>query len=162
MKNVFVHITTENLNPAQALEFLSDPGQGAQTLFLGVVRNNNLGKKVVAVQYDAHETLSSKVLYGICAEAQEKWGEDLKIYVSHRTGKLGVGETSVLIGTGSKHREFAYEASRYVIEELKVRVPVWKNEHYENGESGWLRGHALCSHAGSNTGGRNVHAHGAQ
>lgn len=162
MTHLCLKITAEALSLLDAIEFMPDSGHGAQTLFLGVVRDENVGKKVLAVSYDAHEAMAKKVLQEICSEAQNRWGQGLKIYVAHRTGKLEVGETSVIIGVGSKHRETAYEASRYVIEELKIRVPIWKNEHYENGESGWLKGHALCSHAGSHSSGRAVHAHGPQ
>ncbi len=123
------------------------PIHGAEILFLGKIRNHNLGKAVRAVSYDAHPTLAQKVLREICEEAQGKWGNDLCLIVIHRVGRVEINEISVVIQVSSTHRDEAYQASRYVIEQLKDRVPIWKKEHYLEGESEWLQGHALCSHA---------------
>jgi molybdopterin synthase catalytic subunit len=122
------------------------PEHGAQIIFTGIVRKFNQGKKVLAVSYDAHPGLSQKVLQQITEEAKVNWGGDLDIQVIHRFGKLNVGETSLVIAVSSKHREEAFLASRYLIEEIKVRAPIWKKEHYEDGDSEWLQGHALCGH----------------
>lgn len=119
---------------------------GAQNYFFGSVRDFNLGKKVVAVSYDAYIPLGEKILKELAQEAQDRWGLDLRICVVHRVGQLAVGEVSVGIGVSSAHREEAYQASRYIIEQIKLRAPIWKKEHYEDGETEWLKGHALCSH----------------
>ena len=126
-------------------DLMLDPAHGGLTTFFGIVRNRNHGRQVEAVSYDGYVPLAEKMLRDICEEAQQKWGA-MRVYVVHRLGKLGVGETSVAIGVSTPHRDEAYEASRYVIEQLKVRLPVWKKEHYMNGETEWLRGHALCGH----------------
>lgn len=123
-----------------------DPRCGALSSFLGVVRNHNHGKKVVAVAYDAFEPLACEILRQIGREAQDRWGQEIGFLIVHRTGRLEVGEASVLIAAQAPHRDEAYQASRYVIEELKKRTPIWKKEYYENGETEWLKGHALCSH----------------
>lgn len=120
---------------------------GAEILFLGKIRNHNLGKSVRAVSYDAHPTLAQKVLREICEEAQGRWGNDLCLTVIHRIGRVEINEISVVIQVSSTHRNESYQASRYVIEQLKDRVPIWKKEHYLEGESEWLQGHALCSHS---------------
>jgi molybdopterin synthase catalytic subunit len=120
-------------------------GHGAEILFLGVVRDINLGRSVTAVAYDAFPPLAEKTLATIASEAKEKWG-DLQIAIFHRTGKLSVGEVSLAIAVSSKHRDESYQASRYVIEEIKERAPIWKKEFYTDGESEWLKGHALCQH----------------
>ena len=122
------------------------PSHGAQCVFSGMVRNHNQGKKVLGVSYDAFTPLTLKSFQDICTEAQEKWGKDLDIHLWHRKGRLEVGELSVAIVVSSRHRDESYRASRYIIEELKHRAPVWKMEHYEDGDSEWLQGHALCSH----------------
>ena len=122
---------------------LAGPGYGAQVVFWGLVRDHNEGRRVRAVTYDAHAPLAEKTFREIGEEALARWGDDLRIVVLHRTGRLEVGEASVVIGVASGHRDAAYEASRYVIEQLKVRSPIWKKEHYAEGDSVWLQGHAM-------------------
>jgi len=135
---------------------------GAENVFLGYVRDINLGKRVTAVAYDAFAPLAVKVFISICEEARLKWGEDLRIFVGHRTGHLQVGEISIGIAVSSRHRDESYLASRYVLEEIKTRAPIWKKEYYENGETDWVRGHALCGHAdrGATACRGHVHPHG--
>ncbi|MCM2279943.1 MAG: molybdenum cofactor biosynthesis protein MoaE [Oligoflexia bacterium] len=145
-EGIEVAVVESAIDPTRTLARVTDPGHGAETLFLGVVREHNLGRKVLGVSYDAFAPLAETVLREICKEARARWGESLKFAVTHRTGRLDVGEISVAIAVGSRHRDEAYQASRYVIEELKIRAPIWKKEHYEDGESEWLKGHALCSH----------------
>lgn len=123
-----------------------ESGHGAQNFFFGAVRPENLGKTVVAVSYDAFVPLAEKVLDEIAQEASGQWGGELRIGIWHRTGRLAPGEISVAIGVSSPHREEAYRASRYAIEQIKLRAPIWKKEHYSNGETEWLKGHALCQH----------------
>ena len=101
----------------------------------------------MAVSYDAFVPLAEQILKEIADEACKQWGEDLRIFIQHRTGRLEPGEVSVAIGVSSMHRNESYLASRYIIEQIKVRAPIWKKEHYENGETEWLKGHALCQHA---------------
>lgn len=141
---VSVKVSDEVISGDRVLAQVAASGLGAQILFLGAVRDVNEGKPVVAVSYDAFVPMAETVLREICEEARARFGHDLRIAVQHRTGKLGVGDVSVAIAVGSVHRDEGYQASRYVIEELKKRVPIWKKEHYENGETEWLRGHALC------------------
>lgn len=119
---------------------------GAQCIFSGMVRDHNQGKKVLGVSYDAFDPLTLKTFQTICEEAQLKWGKDLHIYLWHRKGRLAIGEISVAIVVSSRHRDESFRASRFIIEEIKHRSPIWKKEHYEDGDSQWLQGHALCSH----------------
>lgn len=121
---------------------------GAESLFFGRVRRNNQGREVVQVEYDAFVPLAEAALQTICDEAEEKWGTHgpLEIRVVHRLGPLRVGEISVLISVQAKHRSEAFEACRYVIDELKTRAPIWKKESYTDGATQWLDGHALCQH----------------
>ena len=124
-----------------------DPAHGAEVSFIGRVRNHNQGQEVDSVSYDAYIPLAEKVFLEICGEAQKKWGTDLGCLILHRVGRVQVGEASIVIRVTSRHRDESYLASRYIIEEVKTRAPVWKKEHYLNGETDWVRGHALCAHA---------------
>ena len=112
---------------------------GAVLLFLGVVRNHADGRPVRGMHYDAYEAMALSVLREIAGEAAERLGTD-RLSVVHRTGDLAIGEVSVAIAVSSPHRAEAYEASRYVIEEIKKRLPVWKKEHYTDGDAHWVEG----------------------
>jgi len=135
--------------PISLAEFLDDasaPSHGAQTIFTGRVRNHNMGKKVRGVSYDAFFPLTKTTLEQIAVEAQTKWGPDIHIRIAHRFGRLDIGDLSVAILVSSRHRDESFSAARYIIEELKTRAAIWKREHYEDGDSKWLQGHALCGH----------------
>lgn len=139
------------VNEVQLFQLTPQKRHGAQNYFFGSVRDFNMGKNVVAVSYDAYIPLGEKVLREIAYEAQDRWGLDLRICVVHRVGTLAVGEMSVGIGVSSPHRDESYQASRYIIEQIKIRAPIWKKEHYEDGETEWLKGHALCQHSQSHS-----------
>lgn len=132
---------------SQVISSLTHPSHGGQACFFGAVRDLNHGKKVVAVSYECHPALTIKVFNEIVSEAQKKWGENLVAVVIHGTERLRVGELSVGIGVSTPHRDEAFEACRYIIEELKTRAPIWKQEHYCDGDSEWLKGHELCRHS---------------
>lgn len=145
MSAIQVRMTNESLAIDAFSATLCRDDCGAQVIFCGVVRNLNEGRQVLAVTYDAHRALAEKTFREIAEEARALWGADLRVLVAHRTGRLAVGDVSVLIGVASPHRDEAYLASRYVIEQIKVRSPVWKQEHYADGDSGWLKGHPLLA-----------------
>ncbi len=140
-----VKLTETPIDVAGLLKEIS-PHHGAQLVFSGVVRDHNHGRSVLAVSYDAHPVLTQKVLRDIAGEACAQWGEGLYVRFHHRVGRLAVGEVSTAIVVSSPHRDEVYQASRYLIEELKKRAPIWKKEHYTDGDSEWLQGHALCGH----------------
>jgi molybdopterin synthase catalytic subunit len=146
MNRVYAKITADPIEPPCLQSILDDPSHGGRIWFYGTVRNFNHKKPVRALSYDAFQPLAESTFVQICAEAKERWGDSLQAVIVHRIGKLEVGETAVAIGVGMPHRDEAYQASRYIIEQLKIRAPLWKKEHYEEGESDWLQGHALCSH----------------
>ncbi len=148
MSNIFVDIWDINnkaINPAAAIKYVTTSRNGAETIFIGTVRDHNLGRKVVGVSYDVFETLAIKTIKTICAEAQQQWGQDLDIYVVHAKGKLNIGEISIIISIGSPHRDEAFQACRYIIEQIKHKAPIWKLEHYVDGDSEWSKGCELCS-----------------
>lgn len=132
-------ITTEPLDPTAILDMVGAEEDGAVLLFLGIVRDHNDGRRVSGMRYDAYVPMAEKVLGEIAAEAAARLGTD-RIVVAHRIGELQIGEASVAIAVSSPHRAEAYEASRYVIEEIKTRLPVWKEEHYIEGDARWLDG----------------------
>jgi adenylyltransferase/sulfurtransferase len=130
-------ITHAAIEPASVLDLVSAASVGATVLFLGTVRNSNDGRDVSGVQYDCYEAMAHEVLAAIVAEAAERWGLE-HVAAVHRVGSLAVGEVSVAIAVSAPHRGEAYDASRYVIEQIKARLPVWKQEHYVTGTPRWL------------------------
>lgn len=132
-------VTREPIDPTVVLGLVGSERDGAALLFLGVVRDHNDGRAVSGVTYEAYGEMAEKVLSAIAGEAAARAGTD-RIAVVHRVGELGVGEASVAIAVSSPHRAEAYEASRYVIEEIKLRLPVWKRERYHGGSERWLEG----------------------
>jgi molybdopterin synthase catalytic subunit len=121
------------------LQRVGAPEHGAALLFLGTVRDHNDGRPVEGVGYEAYEDMAKSVLTEVAQEAAGQLGSG-SIAVEHRVGELAVGEVSVAIAVAAPHRAPAYVASRYVIEEIKKRLPVWKQEHYTDGEARWLPG----------------------
>ncbi len=140
--NIKVSITKNPINIQEGYNFVQCPSFGAFNSFVGVVRNTHEGNEVVAINYDAHEQLAENTLLKICQEALEKW-QNIKVYASHFKGELKINGISVYIAVGSKHRDESFKACRYIIEEIKTRLPVWKQEYYTNGKSAWLKGHSL-------------------
>jgi molybdopterin synthase catalytic subunit len=133
-------IRTDALSVEEAMAFADSAGNGACALFVGRVRNQNLGRPVSGMRYDAFDALAVTTLRDICEEARATYGEDLSCFVEHFKGELPIGGISVVIAVGSPHRDAAFGASRYIIEELKRRAPVWKEEHYIDGARQWLAG----------------------
>lgn len=139
MAPALCRITRDPLDPAELIGAVASAGDGAVLLFWGIVRDNHEGRAVLHLDYDAYPEMAEATLMQIVGEARARWpvGE---IAVVHRIGRLEIGEASVGIAVASPHRAEAYEASRYVIEELKRRAPVWKREGYVEGDSRWLGG----------------------
>lgn len=129
-------------DPIDPCALLADAGgsDGAALLFVGLVRNHNEGREVGHLDYQAYPAMAEATLREIVEEARGRW-EVGSISVVHRIGRLEIGEASVAIAVTAPHRGDAYEASRYIIEELKRRVPIWKREGYLEGDSEWLRGY---------------------
>jgi molybdopterin synthase catalytic subunit len=126
--------------PLDAAALLAEVGaarNGAAILFVGTVREVNEGRAVTGIEYAAYGAMAERELAAIVAEAAARCGTR-DIVVEHRVGRLAVGEASVVIAVAHPHRGRAYEASRYVIEELKRRVPVWKREEYADGTREWV------------------------
>lgn len=118
-------------------ETLRNRGAGACVAFEGWVRDNNEGKEVLRLEYEAYEAVAVKEGLKILEEAREKFGL-LAAACVHRVGALEIGDLAVWVGVSSGHRGEAFEACRYVIDEVKHRLPIWKKEHYVDGDSGWV------------------------
>lgn len=137
MQNVAVG--PDPIDPAEVLARVGSDVDGAVLLFLGVVRDHADGRPVSGMTYDAYVDMAEPVLADIAAEAAGRLGTD-RLVVVHRTGVLEIGEVSVAIAASSPHRAESFDATRYVIEEIKKRLPVWKKEHYTDGTAGWVEG----------------------
>ncbi len=131
-------ITTEPLDALALMQAVGSDAAGAIALFAGVVRDENLGRRVEYLEYDAYPPMAEKKMAEIADEVRAKWPVT-GIAMAHRTGRLQVGEASVIIAVSSPHRADAIEACHYAIDRLKETVPVWKKEVFEGGEE-WLEG----------------------
>src|SRR5215469_8783916 len=120
-----------------ARQELADPACGGYASFEGLVRNHNEGQRVRHLEYEAFEPLAVKEGERIVAEAIKRFGIEHAACI-HRIGDLAIGEMAVWVGASARHRDEAFRACRYIIDEVKHRVPIWKKEHYENGDSGWV------------------------
>jgi molybdopterin synthase catalytic subunit len=135
----YAAVVAEPIDAARVLGETLSPADGAALLFWGVVREQNEGRAVTQLEYHAYEAMAEKEMLRIADEARERWGTG-DIRVVHRVGLLQVGEASIAIAVAAPHRGEAYEASRYVIEQVKQRVPVWKREGYLEGGREWVPG----------------------
>jgi len=133
----FAAIVRKPIDPAHVMTLIGADQDGASILFLGVVRDHNDGRSVEGVRYDAYEEMAEKVIAEIVDEAVRVADTD-RIVAVHRIGELRVGEISVAIAVSSPHRAEAYDSSRYIIEEIKKRLPVWKKERYSDGAEEWV------------------------
>lgn len=130
-------ITTEPLSLDEAYAAVRRDDCGAVCLFIGVVRDHHDGKRVASISYSAFAEMAEKEFARLAAEAKARWkiGE---LYLAHRTGKLAIGDPSVVIAASAPHRAESFEACRYAIEELKKQAPIWKEEFYEAGGKAWV------------------------
>jgi molybdopterin synthase catalytic subunit len=116
---------------------LADPGCGGYAAFEGWVRDHNEGRRVQHLEYEAFEPLAVREAERIVAEAIARFGV-ARAACAHRVGDLAVGELAVWVGVSAAHRDEAFRACRYIIDEIKHRLPIWKKEHYTSGDSGWV------------------------
>ncbi len=136
----------EKILTSNAEKFLKDSKFGASIYFLGTVRNVNDNKTVTGITYDSHDEMVIKSFEEIYNEADQKLDiKEKAVFIEHAKGHLKLGETSIIIAVACKHRDQAYVLSRYIIEEIKKRSPIWKKEHYENEESEWLKGNPIAN-----------------
>lgn len=128
----------EPLDPAEVAAAVAHPGCGAVATFIGLVRDENAGRQVLFLDYEAFAPLAVKSFERIAEEASGRWSST-HLAIHHRTGKVAIGEASVVIAAASPHRADAFAVSRYAIERIKQITPIWKHEHFAGGEV-WIEG----------------------
>lgn len=128
-----VVVTDQPLSLDAMLAAVSHPGAGGVVLFLGVVRDTNDGRDVHFLEYEAHDSAAEASMRRIAEDAEARW-PGTRVACAHRTGKLEIGEASVVVAASAPHRAEAFEAARHVIDTLKAETPIWKKEVFEGGE----------------------------
>ncbi len=129
-------VTERSLNPQTLVEHVRKDEAGAVVVFFGVVRNHNLGRKVERLEYDAYTGMAENEMQKIADDIRSQWPVT-NIAIQHRTGRLEIGEASLLVAVSSSRRQEAFEAASALVDRFKETVPVWKKEVFEAGEE-WL------------------------
>ena len=141
-----INVKEKKLTLSEAERFISSSDFGASIYFTGTVRNQNNNKNVIGITYDSHDELVLKSFKEIYNEADEKLKiKDKSVFIEHAKGYLNLEEISIIIAVACKHRDQAYVLSRYIIEEIKKKTPIWKKEHYADNQSEWLKGNPLVN-----------------
>jgi len=140
-------LTRTPIDLGRLVEVVSAPDRGGVATFLGLVRNHHGGRQVLRLEYSAYESMAEAEAARILAEAESRW--PVRVGLTHRLGELAIGDAAVAVAAAGPHRAEAFDACRYVIEELKVRVPIWKKEHYADGSVLWVDPTAAKSASGS-------------
>ena len=139
-----VDIKKKKINLSNAENFIASSKCGASIYFVGTVRDLNNNKKVTGMTYDSHDAMVVKSFEEIYQDSITKFNIDNQaVFIEHIKGHILLGEISILIAVACKHRDQAYELSRFFIEEIKKKTPIWKKEHYENEDSQWLEGNPI-------------------
>ena len=130
-------ISDNNIVVDDLREQLMDPGAGGLCVFEGWVRNENEGRTVERLEYEVYAPLAVSEGEKVIAEAKDKFPH-LQACCVHRSGLLEIGDCAVWVGVAAPHRDEAFKACRYIIDQIKLRLPIWKKEHYVDGDSGWV------------------------
>ncbi|PKL76017.1 MAG: molybdopterin-converting factor chain 2 [Candidatus Melainabacteria bacterium HGW-Melainabacteria-1] len=130
-------ISSDAIDPAAELGKLNDPRAGARVSFEGLVRNHNQGRAVNSLEYECFEALAQHEAEAILQEARHRF-EVCDLACIHRVGHLQIGEIAVFAAATAAHRDEAFAACRYLIDQIKLRLPIWKKEHYADGDSQWV------------------------
>lgn len=132
-----VQLTHEPIDYAALTESVRSTQSGAVVLFLGTVREMTAGRRTVALDYEAHAPMAEAKMNELIEQAREKWPID-RVGVVHRLGRLELGEISVAVAVSCPHRQQAFEAGKFLIDQLKVIVPIWKKENWDDGRTEWV------------------------
>ena len=139
-----IDLKKEKIEVKKAENFISSSKFGASLIFKGTVRNTNDNKEVTGITYDSHDAMVIKSFEEIYNEVDQILKiKDKAVYIEHVKGYLDLGGITIIIAVACPHRSEAYTLSRYIIEEIKKRSPIWKKEHYENEKSEWLKGNPI-------------------
>lgn len=137
MASVRVALVDQAIDVAALIAEVSDDSCGAASVFLGSVRNVNDGRPVIGIEYSAYGSMATREMAAIAREADEQFGVS-RLVIEHRLGTLGLGDVSIAIVAAHAHRAPSLDAMRFVIEQVKQRVPIWKREHYVDGTREWV------------------------
>jgi molybdopterin synthase catalytic subunit len=151
-------LTQEAIEPTEIRHRAQDPVAGGYCAFEGWVRNHHLGREVLRLEYEAYEALALKEGQRVVDEAITRFGLTRCVCI-HRTGALEIGDIAVMIAVSSPHRDEAFQACRYIIDEIKHRVPIWKKEFFKDGDSGWVRCDHCAGHHDHTGHGHHHHPH---
>jgi molybdopterin synthase catalytic subunit len=135
---VRIEVTAGPLAPEPFLHHVRRDESGAVALFLGVVRDNSHGRRVLYLEYDAYPEMAERKLREVAEEALARW-PITDVAIAHRTGRLEIGETSLLVAVSSPHRHDAFAACHHIVDRIKEVIPIWKKEVWEGGEA-WIEG----------------------
>lgn len=130
------YLTDAAIDPAALVRDVQSPERGGVVSFAGVVRNHHAGRQVTRLEYSAYGAMAEAECARIVAEAESRW--PVRVSLAHRLGALEIGDVAVAVAAGAAHRDAAFAACRYVIEEAKTRVPIWKKEFYADGTVSWV------------------------
>lgn len=131
-------LSANPLAPGAVLDRVHRPGHGGSAVFVGTVRDEPHVREVVALEYEAYEDMAVPEMEAICAEAADRFGVECAMV--HRTGRVAVGETCVVVATSAPGRRAALDACSWAIDQLKQRVPIWKRQHFADGGTQWSEG----------------------
>jgi molybdopterin synthase catalytic subunit len=131
-----MYLTHDPIDVPALVRRVTGPDQGGVATFSGAVRREHAGREVVALSYSCYESMAEETCAGIVSEAEERW--PVRIALEHRIGDLVVGDVAVAIAAAAAHRDAAFAACRWVIDEVKRRVPIWKRETYADGTVAWV------------------------
>jgi len=140
-----MRITSNRIDVGKLRDELADPAAGAYAGFEGWIRNHNEGEQVLRLEYEVYAPLALKEGDRIIREARDRFPV-LRAECVHREGMLEIGECAVWVGVTSAHRDEAFSACRYIIDQVKIRLPIWKKEHYRDGHSGWVNCERCAAH----------------
>jgi len=133
-----LRITFAPLSLAEVYQLADDSRNGAIVVMSGMVRDNTEGRAVEYLEYQAYEPMALEVFKQITLQIHQQWSDVSRVVIHHRTGKLTVGEISVLVAIGCPHRGEAFAACQYAIDTLKHNAPIWKKEHWADGSTSWV------------------------
>lgn len=134
----------KKINLLKAEKFIKNFNSGASIFFIGNIRKNNNNKNVIGVAYDSFDKMVIKTFKEIYNEGIKKFKlKKIKVFIEHAKGYVPLGDPSIIIAVSCKHRSQSYELSRYLIEQIKIRAPIWKKEYYKDQKSEWLKGTSI-------------------
>ncbi len=136
---VDIKLLEEPLQPQACIDFVGGDTTGGTAVFIGTVRDNTQGRKVIRLEFEAYRPMAISEMEKIAAQIKERWPAE-RIAIHHRTGNLSIGDIAVIIAVATPHRKAAFDACRYAIDTLKETVPIWKKEVFEDGEV-WVAAH---------------------